>query len=133
MAIGTYGKNHLLDLLFKRTAFAPDLYISLHTATPGLTGTSEVSGGTYTRQLVAGSGWNAASSGANSNVSAIAFTLMPSCTVTHIGIWDGVSGGNFIWGDALTPTGSPLTPTSVVVAAGATFQINSGNLQASLT
>lgn len=85
---------------------------SLHTATPGTTGASEVTGGTYARQ---GTTYGAASSGVEATTNAQNWTLMPSCTVTHFGEWTLVSAGTYLGGGAL---GSSLTvPAGATVAA----------------
>ena len=55
MSISNYLENKLLDAVFNATAFnvTGDPYISLHTADPGETGASEVTGGSYARQQAA--------------------------------------------------------------------------------
>lgn len=82
-------------------------YFSLHTADPGDTGTSEVTGGSYARQQrdAADANWSAgtATDGTTLNVAAITFPA-PSANwgvVTHVGMWDAVSGGNFMGAGAL--------------------------------
>jgi hypothetical protein len=82
-------------------------YVSLHTADPGDTGGSEVSGGSYARvqRDAADANWSAgtATDGTTDNVATITF---PSPTanwgiVTHVGLWDASSGGNFLGGGPL--------------------------------
>lgn len=122
-SISNYLENKLLDAVFNNTSYAAggDPYISLHTANPGETGTSEVSGGSYARIQVA---FGAASSGSVTNTGNIDFTSMPAATVTHVGVWDAVSAGNHLWNGPLT--------SSVGVSAGATFRIAASNLTVSL-
>lgn len=85
---------------------------SLHTATPGTTGASEVTGGTYGRQ---GTTYGTGSSGVEATTNAQNWTLMPSCTVTHFGEWTLVTSGTYLGGGAL---GSSLTvPAGATVAA----------------
>jgi len=116
----TYIRNKVLDKILKGTDFSLSVYVSAHTATPGITGANEVAGGSYARQLALAAVFDAAS-GAESEVNAsITFTGMPSTTVTHWGIWDAVSGGNFI-------VGGPLD-ASVVVPSGDGFAIEIGAL-----
>ena len=74
-------------------------YISLHTATPGTTGTSEVSGGTYARVAVT---WAAPSAGAVSNSASVTLNIPASTTVTHVGVWSASSAGTYYVGAALT-------------------------------
>lgn len=100
MSISNYMENAILDKVFRNTNFSVTTpYVSLHTADPGETGADEVTGGSYARQLGT---FDAAASGATANTSAITWLGMPSATVTYVGIWDAVSGGNFVWSGALT-------------------------------
>jgi len=50
------------------------------------------------------------------------FTLMPACTVTHLGLWDASSAGNFLWSGSLA--------ASKTVNSGDTFTFLSGNVTA---
>lgn len=93
------------------TASATSTWISLHTADPGTTGASEYAGVTRL-QYPAG----APSGGSVSNTSALSFTTSGATAVTHIGIWDAATAGNYLVGAAL---GSPVTATSVQFAIGA--------------
>jgi len=86
-------------------------FVSLHTATPGTTGTSEYAG--VTRQACS---WNAASGGSMTNSSALTFTTSGATQVTHIGTWSLVSAGVYSIGAALT---SGVTAASITIAAGA--------------
>ena len=112
MAGGDYLKNAVLNW-FKGTAMpsAPATsYVSLHTATPGRTGASEVSGGSYARVAVTNSsGWSAISDGTGTqrkitNAGTITYPAPTANwgTVTHFGVWDAASAGNFLDGGALT-------------------------------
>lgn len=112
MSISNYAELELLDAVFNNGSFAVTTpYVSLHTADPGETGASEASGGSYARQV---GSFGAAAAGQVANDAAISFTAMPAATITHVGIWDAVTGGNFIWGGALT--------VSRVLSSGATAQ-----------
>lgn len=83
-------------------------YVSLHTGDPGDTGVSEVTGGSYARvqRDASDANWSAgtATDGLTSNVGAITFPSPTANwgTATHFGIWDAVSGGNFLASGALT-------------------------------
>jgi hypothetical protein len=119
MSISDYLELKILDKVFNATDFTVTTpYVSLHTADPGEDGSNEVTGGSYARQ--SGS-FGAPSAGAIANDAQIQFTSMPACTVSHVGIWDAVSGGNFLWGGA-------VTGGSKTVNSGDTFQINVGDL-----
>ena len=96
------------------------IYISVHSASPAGTGANEIA--STTRQ--GDTAFNAASSGATANTSAITFTSMPSATVSHVGIWDAVTSGNFLWEGALS--------SSVVCGSGDTFEIAAGDLDVTL-
>lgn len=92
-------------------------YVSLHTADPGTTGASEVSGGSYARVAVA---WNAASGGSVANSGALSLNLPASTTAAYFGIWSAATLGTYYIGGALNPsvtTGS--SAGTVTVAAGA--------------
>ena len=100
-------------------------FVSLHTADPGGTGASEVvvGGSSYTRQSVSGTGTfpTVVGDSVTNSAAAINFTLMPACTVTHVGLWDtiGPVTGNFLHGQSMT---------SKAVNAGDTFQFATSQL-----
>src|SRR5690242_3793944 len=72
-------------------------YGSLHTADPGTSGTSEVTGGTYARKALS---WSAA---ANGQITATAIFDVPSgATVTHAGLFTAASAGTFVDKVAIT-------------------------------
>jgi hypothetical protein len=124
MAISTYLGNKIIDAIVNATTLTgiATPYISLHTGDPGLTGANEVTGGSYARQAAS---FAAGGSKASETDTLEEFTGMPACTVTHIGIWDAASGGNFLWGGTNSGTQG--------VAAGNTFRIASGALDISVT
>lgn len=126
MSFGNYLENKVLDKILKNTDFtvAP-VYVSLHTADPGETGASELAGGSYARQQVAAAGWDAGASGATQNNGIVDFTGMPICTITHGGLWDAPTGGNFLWGGALAASKS-------IANAGDTFEFPIGDIDASV-
>jgi len=102
------------------------VYVSLHDGDSGEDGANEVSGGSYARQ--ASGGFAAAGSGTTDNDALIDFAGMPAVGgggVTHVGIWDAVSAGNFLVGGALT--------AARVVTAGDTLRIPAGDLDVTLT
>lgn len=119
-------RNDWMDNTFSGDAItSPDTHISLHTADPGSSGGNEVSGGSYARQQVTASGWNAASDGLVDNANQIDFADMPDVTVTHFGIFDAATGGNFLWGDELD--------SNVDTSAGDTVRFESGDLNVQTT
>jgi hypothetical protein len=123
MAFITGTANKIIDKVLRGVDFtaATVWYVSLHTALPGDTGTSEVTGGSYARQSVT---FNAAGTKATTNAAVLTFATMPAATVTHIGIWGASSAGTIWWQGALS---APKT-----VGAGDTFQIAAGDLDIAL-
>ena len=120
MAKSNYIENKVLDAILRHTTTGGGFptanpYVSLHTADPGETGASEVSGGSYARQQAA---FDAAVSGASTNSSNIDFAAMPVATVTHIGIWDALSGGNFLYHGALASSKTTTSGQTARIAAG---------------
>lgn len=89
-------------------------HISLHTADPGDTGASEVTGGTYAREATT---WGTVASSAVTG-SAVTSNVPAGTTITHWGLWTAVSGGSFLYGGPLAAPESfgsngtySLTPT----------------------
>lgn len=88
-------------------------FVSLHTASPGLNGANEATGGGYARQACA---WNAASAGSKTNSSALTFTTAGSTAMTHFGTNSASTAGIYGIGGALN---SSVTAVTITVAAGA--------------
>lgn len=126
MAVWTWGTtfaNSIIDHMLRNQAYSPPatVYLSLHTADPGATGASEVTGGSYARNAIA---LDAAAAKATANTDAESFTGMPAATVSHVGLWTASSAGTFIGGGALN--------ASQAVPSGGTFTINAGDLDLAL-
>jgi hypothetical protein len=122
MSIGNYAENKLLDTVFNATAYSVATpYVSLHSSDTGETGANEISGGSYVRKAAS---FAAAADGECVSDADLEFTGMPAVTVTHVGVWDHESAGNFLWGGALT--------AQKTTNAGDTFKIESGDLVATL-
>lgn len=117
-AFSTYSGQAVLNHYFRNTTYTPvaTVYASLHTADPGLTGASESTGGSYARQATA---FDAPSGGATANTAEENFTSMPASTVTHFGVWDASTVGNFLLGAALDSSVSPAAGDTVRFIAGA--------------
>jgi hypothetical protein len=123
-ALSDYSEKLILDyLMTDGAATRPTAwYIALYTAAPSdAGGGTEVSGSGYAREAVT---FAAASSpaGTTSNTGAVSFTAAGGSwgTITHIGIFDAVTGGNLLWHGALT--------ASKVVGDGDTLEFAIGNL-----
>jgi len=117
-----YAENKILNLMrnVAWTEFA--VYVALFTAAPSdAGGGTEVSGGSYARQL-AGLSEATGSGGATSNAADIEFPTATADwgTVTHVALMDAVSGGNMIMWSALD--------VEKTVNDGDTFKINAGDL-----
>jgi len=94
-------------------------YLSLHSATPGQNGASEITGGSYARQALT---FGAASGGSESSTNSQTFTNLPAeaSGIPYFGIWSASSGGTYIGGGTTTGlTGSLPAGISVNFATGA--------------
>lgn len=94
-------------------------WISLHTADPGTTGTSEATGGSpaYARKQTT---WTAGASDGSSAGSQVTIDV-PAGSYTHFGIWTAATAGTFVGGGALSSTATlaaqgqvQVTPTLTV-------------------
>ena len=127
-ALSDYAEKLLLDWsMTTGSATRPTAwYVALYTAAPSDSGGgTEVSTGGYARQSVT---FGAASSpgGTTSNTNTVSFTASGASygTVTHIGIFDNVSGGNLLWHGSMT--------ASKTVADGDTLEFSIGNIDLTL-
>ncbi len=94
MPLNDTARNAMLNQLGGLITFA-----SLHTADPGTTGTSEVSGGTYARQAIT---WNAAAASNLDNLANPVFPVPAGATVTHVGFWSASTAGTFYGSASVT-------------------------------
>lgn len=83
---------------------------SLHTADPGSSGASEVSGGGYARQAVT---WAAASGGSIATGAPVVFNVPGSTTITHAGLW--TSDGTWLGSLALAAPEQFAAPGTLTV------------------
>lgn len=123
MSISNYLETKILDLVFNGTAYSGQstVYVKLHTGDPGEDGTANAAAHT-TRAAVT---FAAASGNTCASDAAATFTSMAANeTISHVSLWDASSAGNCLWVGALT--------ASKAVNTGDTFQINSGQLTASI-
>lgn len=126
--LSTYAQQMILASLFRGAAFTvPEtLYVGLHTANPGLTGTSEVSGNAYARVAVAFDAVEANGS-AGWKVKNTASALFAKATpagwgeVAHFSVWDAASGGNCISTGALTESITVLANQKPEFEAGSFY------------
>lgn len=94
-------------------------YASLHTADPGTTGASEVTGGSpaYARQAVT---WGSASGGSVSTSAAVTFNVPAGTTIAYVGLWSALTGGTF-------QGGGPLSSSETYGAQG-TYQLTTASI-----
>ena len=95
-------------------------YVSLHTADPGTTGASEVSGGTYARVAAT---WNTPSSGSVTNSGALSINLPASTTAAYFGVWSALTTGTYYIGGALSPSVTTGSSAGVVTIASAALSV----------
>ena len=132
MTTSTYAANAILDLFLRGVAVTPPtaVFISLHTGDPGASGANEVSTAnwpSYARQDAAqgaaiATGFTAASAKATSNTKQLLYPANDGAAqvvVTHFGIWDAATGGNFIHGDALDAVKTYFPSDEGVIHVGA--------------
>jgi len=139
MPKSTSASNSILALIFNATTWndiaendssspATNLYLSLHTADPGVGGsqtTNETSYTNYARIAIVRttSGWDVPSGGATANAALAQFAQCGAsgATLTHVAIGTGASGtGLVLYAGALT--------SSLAVANGIQPQFAAGSL-----
>lgn len=109
--LSNFAELELLDHILGTGSYAmPTPFWGLHSAHPGETGASELTGGSYARQSIA---FGAAVAGAASNTALEQWDLtgVTAGTVFFAVEWDAVSGGNPLWAVPLGPTGSVVANT----------------------
>lgn len=111
------GKHLMLDGFGTGVVF-----VSLHTADPGVSASAEVTGGAYTREA---SSWAAAASGSVSTDAQIVFDVPGSTTITHLGYWSASTSGTFY--------GSRALDTSQTYSTAGTYTIAIGNITETIT
>lgn len=138
MPKSTSASNSILALIFNATTWnliaendttspATDLYLSLHTADPGVGGsqtTNETSYTNYARIAVARTtgGWDAPSGGATANAALAQFAQCGAsgATLTHVAIGTASSGaGLVLYAGALTSSLAVANGIQPQFAAGA--------------
>lgn len=95
MAIATNTEKQNLATQYGNNA----AYASLHTATPGSTGASEVTNTgspAYARKALT---WTPGTTG--TNTATVTFDVPTGITITHAGVWTALTAGTFLDGAAL--------------------------------
>jgi len=126
--LSTYMEDRIVNFM-RGVAITGEaaVYVALFTSDAGLeagTITSEVSGGSYARELA---GLSASADGVSANAADITFTTATASwgTVTHVALMDAITAGNVIMHSALD--------ASKAVGDGDTFKINAGDLDVTIT
>lgn len=93
-------------------------FLSLHTAAPGSSGSSEVTGGSYIRQSITWAAWSAAAVASSNGQT---FSGMPSeAGNLFIGLWSASTSGTYYWGSASAAVTGPIpVGGTVTFASGA--------------
>jgi hypothetical protein len=86
-------------------------WISLHSADPGTTGASEISGGSYARVQTT---WGTAAASSMAG-SAVTINVPASTTVAYWGVWSAATGGTYEEGGTL--------PASETYAGAGTYTL----------
>jgi hypothetical protein len=120
-AMTNYLENALVNAVFRNTTYTSPatVYVGLFTSDPtdAMSGTEITGAGGYARQVVT---FGAPSNGAISNTGALTFGPASGATwgsITHMAIFDAVSGGNGL------VHGSLATPKTVDVGDSLVFAI----------
>ena len=97
MPYSTYLKHQWLNQFRNVVGDMPieACYASLHSANPGDTGASEISGGSpaYARIAIT---WNAAAGGAIDSLNTPVLNVPAGTTVSFVGFWDAATAGNWL-------------------------------------
>lgn len=129
MSFSDFLENELLDHAFGAAAYTPatTLYFAASSADPGESGAGivEPSGGSYARVAVTNNLTNfpAASGGAKANGVSIGFPVatadwLSGVGLTHVGIFDASSGGNFLGRGAIAVPKAILNGDQLIIPIG---------------
>jgi hypothetical protein len=121
-----FMENKIIDHMLRNQSYTPPatVYVALFTTATADDGSgTEVSGGAYARQAVT---LDAAEEGASENSADITFPTATADwgTVTHLALFDALTGGNMLMH-------SPLDE-SKTINNGDTFKINAGALDVTM-
>jgi len=105
MGVSNHLGNSVLDAVFRGEGLQyNNVYISLHTGDPDGNGQNELAGNNYARQETSPSDWTPADARETENANIIEFDELPAATISHVGVWDSLENGEFLWGGALDET-----------------------------
>lgn len=123
MALSTYAGNLVLDWLLSAEAVTRPTgwYLSLHVGDPGLTGANELVIATdadYVRKAITFAAASAKQKATSASVTWTAAATATTYIVTHVGIWDALTAGNFLAYGALAIPETIAASGSFNLAAG---------------
>lgn len=129
--ITSLASNKVIDYNFGGTSYSGTLpgtyYFGLSTTTIAFdgTGATEPVGGAYARVPFLNNKTNWGNAGAVTPgvlTNSVAITFAESSaswgTITYVGMWDALTGGNVWWFDVLSPSRAVATLTTVIFAIG---------------
>ena len=119
-AMSNYLENALVNAVLRGTSYTSptSVYLGLFTSNPTDAGTgTEVSGGAYARKAIT---FSAPSDGVSTSSADVLFPLATAAwgTVTHIGIFDALTGGNLLFHGTLTNSKTIAADDQLKIAAG---------------
>jgi len=121
--LSTFSRNLLLNwMLTAGVVTRPTAWhVSLHVGDPGKTGANELVIGTDANYVRKAAAFGAATLEVSATTGDLTWTAAAGATtysVTHIGIWDALTGGNFILGGALAVPETVVASGSLVLGTG---------------
>lgn len=121
--LSTHARNLLLNwLLTVGAATRPTAWhVSLHTGDPGKTGANELVVGTDADYARKAATFGAATLEVSATTGALTWTAAAGASahnITHVGVWDAATAGNFILGGALAVAEPRVASGSTVLGIG---------------
>ena len=119
-AMSNYLENALVNAVLRGTNYTSPsaVYLALFTSDPTDAGTgTEVSGGAYARKAIT---FGAPSDGVAVSSADVLFPVATASwgTITHIGIYDALTGGNLLFHGVLTNSKTIAADDQLKIAAG---------------
>lgn len=116
----TYLSDVLLNEVLTNVPYTPvpTVYLALYTVSPtGSGGGTEVTGGSYVRQVVA---FNTATAGSSANGSPVSFPIAAANwgTVVAFAVLDAIVGGNMLYYGTLSAPRTIMTNDQMVFPTG---------------
>lgn len=118
-----YTEDKVLDHIVGKTSFTmPTCYVAFSTADPldDASGMAEPAGSNYARITTTGGNWNASSGGSISNSADLTTPTASGAwgTLTHVALYDALSGGNLLAHGALDVSKAVTSGDTLTYAGG---------------